>query len=625
MLLLLPPELIKVVLFHYACPTLVGRPVSLEPVQLVCKRLNDLVVGSNDLYELVFSAKFSSRFAQDLAGLTSPNWRFQLDYYNQALALVQLRAFPPDPVELQQLLWAVYVMCLEDDDGLNRAQLDSVHAYDWIKSYVMNHLYDGSNENNGWPLESDENALALWIMWYLTTKDRIMSEPEEESDIIVSLVLPYVIGHFRYTTAWAPPNHLHLPLPKRIQLPGNQSAPTTLLISWPTPHGPHPIYKKSRPWNHCLFEHRVALAPPLLTLAAKQHFFIRREIYQFGMPPTMPRTRAEAPERPLPFPTQEDIIEFNSHRLGGFDGLQGGTKIGCRLARAEWRRMQYCANPWSGSRVSNIYIPGSLSGLFVGRMLMMNEFALAGLLANAALPAGLSEMLLSMTVTPVYMRLEELVCRHGEDVLPSTRLRPPPPESPLSEDSDSDSEDVPMPLQEELDHALAQAFDDGMANAFLPPQTSFHNRGEDVGISAPGLDRTYDYHRLVEPSLVHDPEACPGCIRREEKMREIWQQDIENEATRQVLPPCTGVQDVVIRGDTDLKHTRAWGAFTIAGRVRQWDGLIVLMRRSTLATTIFYGYITNDGMSFSGNWRIGTGDPGMPALEGAFSLGKVAE
>lgn len=109
------------------------------------------------------------------------------------------------------------------------------------------------------------------------------------------------------------------------------------------------------------------MIPPLISPAARLLYFARRELLPFGIPPHLPLTRAHA-ERTEIGPTQEDIREFNTGvcaRLVDPDGPS--VQNDC-----DWTRLRTCrdATDVDQPRLGRVYVPGSLSGLFVGRMLV---------------------------------------------------------------------------------------------------------------------------------------------------------------------------------------------------------------------------------------------------------------
>lgn len=252
---------------------------------------------------------------------------------------------------------------------------------------------------------------------------------------------------------------------------------------------------------------------------------------------------------------------------------------------------------------------------------MPNESALAHILQLPNLDSSVSELSLGMSAVPLYMRLEELVCPYGSDVLPCTTRGPPTP--PMDVDEESQVEDELTPAESaELNDTLQATFDDGMLNAYLPDHTT-RDSSDGVHICTP--KRTYVYRRLPIP---HDPETCDGCVKRaEDQARISLDGQLENGSHhRERLPPCTGVQDVYVRGHTDMRHSLAWHPYRFYGRVRQWDGMITIIRVGCDGVKLLlYGYLANDGNTIVGNWRLGLGDVGMPAWEGPFSMSKVDE
>jgi hypothetical protein len=92
-----------------------------------------------------------------------------------------------------------------------------------------------------------------------------------------------------------------------------------------------------------------------------------------------------------------------------------------------------------------------------------------------------------------------------------------------------------------------------------------------------------------------------------------------------LIPPCNGVQDIIITGESDPRHAAAWKHFTFTGRIRNKDGLIAILRTPANAQDgkiIFYGYL-QDGKNFVGRWRMCGGyDIHGPGLEGIFCMSR---
>ncbi|KAK0205932.1 hypothetical protein DFS33DRAFT_1257033 [Desarmillaria ectypa] len=658
-ILSLPAELIEETALYVACSTLEGRPNSIRSFRLTCKAINDVFVHSNAIHRSIFKRKFShSAVARRSFEPTSKEYRQLLQLYDDSLQFIEERRGldAKDPVDAdhmstEEVLWVLTFMCL-DDDGANTLQLNAVGAYEWIHELVTKRLYDGASDNGGWPLDNCKNSLALWVFWSLSTKERILSEPEDVSDKIVNLILPFVTIPFRYAMAFAPPNHFTLPLVSQSGDFSNANTHIpfrtrqTHLLSVLTPHGPFPIYRSTDPiWLQVYFTRRVEITWPLITAAAKLLYFARRERYALGMMPTLPRDRADAIQRRMTGATQADIIEINRNRLGGPNGKDGGTKLpdsvtsvgpdgidersqASRLYDADWYRLRLCGN----FRRGDVYTLGSLTGLWAGRMLNPNPHQHNG--HPVPLPAGFDEMLLSLTNRPIYMRLQEFVSYAGGDIVPSGARGPQPlslyedaegDEEDDDDDDDDDTDDSPVP--EINDQRLLEEFDQGLRNAYFPDgvaEESFKGTYDGTGMRMTCGGKEYVYHKLG--GTQHDPNSCVGCAMKEKQVMPAWSEE-EHPADMVPLPPCTGVQDVIVTGSTDDRHGQAWNHYTYYGRVRRWDGMIGILRVPRdrgLGKWFFYGYIVG-GKNFVGNWRITHEDPGMPTVEGAFCLSKVTE
>jgi hypothetical protein len=97
---------------------------------------------------------------------------------------------------------------------------------------------------------------------------------------------------------------------------------------------------------------------------------------------------------------------------------------------------------------------------------------------------------------------------------------------------------------------------------------------------------------------------------------------------------CNGVLDIALVGETDFKHGQAWNHYKFYGRVREWDGLVALVRIPAhqaphpalgLGLWVFSGYIVG-GQNFVGTWRaLGDVDPVAPTLESSFAMTRREE
>ncbi|PBK58234.1 hypothetical protein ARMSODRAFT_967903, partial [Armillaria solidipes] len=205
--------------------------------------------------------------------------------------------------------------------------------------------------------------------------------------------------------------------------------------------------------------------------------------------------------------------------------------------------------------------------------------------------------MLLLTNRPIYMRLQEFISYAGADVIPSGARGPQPLSSYEDakgdeEDDDEDADDPPVPKIN--DQRLLEEFDQGLCNAYFPDsvtQDSFKGTYDGAGVCVNCGGKEYVYHKLG--GLQHDPESCEGCAMREKQVMPAWSEE-GHPADVVPLPPCTGVQDVIVTGSTDDRHGQAWNDYSYYGRVRHWDGMIGILRvprDRTLGNWFFYGYI----------------------------------
>lgn len=67
-------------------------------------------------------------------------------------------------VEVQTHLFTAYILML-DNDGKNYAQLEWAGIDAYVDGYIRQSLFSDRDTNMGWPIDSSENACALWLAW----------------------------------------------------------------------------------------------------------------------------------------------------------------------------------------------------------------------------------------------------------------------------------------------------------------------------------------------------------------------------------------------------------------------------------------------------------------------------
>jgi hypothetical protein len=303
--------------------------------------------------------------------------------------------------------------------------------------------------------------------------------------------------------------------------------------------------------------------------------------------------------------------------------------------------MTFCFDPWNKMPLKGVtYTHGMLNGLWQGRMLVPVQAGLLGLTLTPQMPATFGEGNPTVTTVPLFMRLREHHCIN--------------PHSPVITGGQRDG------------------FDDGLANAWLPPNRIFESEGKVVVTDPEARQSVYETYVEGKPNS-HDEEVCEACVidrqNKDAAMRDrsaaLSQppamdsaiEDIfvscglgaddnmdvddmdsgsesdpyESDTEECIHNSCSGIQDLLFTGETDLSHGQAWNHYIFYGRVRTWDGLIALVRvprhvngseHGYLGRWVFTGYIVG-AQNFVGTWRaIGVADVGIPTWESAFTVSR---
>jgi hypothetical protein len=202
-------------------------------------------------------------------------------------------------------------------------------------------------------------------------------------------------------------------------------------------------------------------------------------------------------------------------------------------------------------------------------------------------------------------------------------------------------------------------FDDGLFNAYFP-LSRITETDDGVEICSDS-GNVYNYETYVpgQPNS-HNEQTCTMCNKRRSRddrkslLNSEWltrssssssekdedesapgpedgggnaNENESNDDAHENFPEysCNGIQDITITGATDHLHGEAWCHYRYYGRIRPWDGLIVILRTpshpgSPWGRWVFTGYLT--GENIVGNWRQTGADVGVPTWESAFIMSK---
>lgn len=178
-----PQEVLEHIAFFAATDVFPGPPAGLLPLLTVNRRIHSyLSIASNHhLYARIFQDKFdivapnrrldgisSAVIAKELQRrcLSLKRFRAKMDWTMSSIAI---RGDEENTV--RSVLWIAYLMMLEND-GKNEQQLRLYAQLDeWLKDYWFHaqgaSLVVRSINANQWPPNNEQNALAMWLFWFL--------------------------------------------------------------------------------------------------------------------------------------------------------------------------------------------------------------------------------------------------------------------------------------------------------------------------------------------------------------------------------------------------------------------------------------------------------------------------
>jgi hypothetical protein len=171
-LLDLPGEVLEHIGDFLVASQLLGPPSVLLPLLSTCTRLYEQLSPHVNAHfgKRIFCQKFDHAAIlrrQPMLRLTSQTFVDQLVRYCTALRIIKDGDIGIDPDDVYEALWVCFLMLLEDD-GRNGRQVKWANARGFVARWLEHKLYESSQ--NGWPVDSNENGLALWIHWLTTTK-----------------------------------------------------------------------------------------------------------------------------------------------------------------------------------------------------------------------------------------------------------------------------------------------------------------------------------------------------------------------------------------------------------------------------------------------------------------------
>lgn len=165
----IPQEILQKIALYAIDDSPLGPPRELHSLLLTCKTFNKYLSPQNasELYFSVFSQQFDVLAPQCRLGHQAARENTALELSRRFSALRIFRNPLSDDHSLTEALWIAYLMVEDQDTSQkNIQQLIRAGFPAFLDSYLLDHLYD---DENGWPVMSEQNSLALALAWYLAS------------------------------------------------------------------------------------------------------------------------------------------------------------------------------------------------------------------------------------------------------------------------------------------------------------------------------------------------------------------------------------------------------------------------------------------------------------------------
>jgi hypothetical protein len=166
------PEILQKIALFAVISTPLGPPRDLYSLSLVCHAsFRILSLNSTELYTQILTDKFDVSMVMSRLGKSyvQSNAKVELRRRFRALDIFLKRKL--DDPWLTEALWIAYFM-LEDSytSHKNIKQLLWAGLPAFLDSFLRKRLYEGSSQNNGWPLPNVKNSLAVALLWLLSSE-----------------------------------------------------------------------------------------------------------------------------------------------------------------------------------------------------------------------------------------------------------------------------------------------------------------------------------------------------------------------------------------------------------------------------------------------------------------------
>ncbi|KAF8622009.1 hypothetical protein AX15_007363 [Amanita polypyramis BW_CC] len=581
----------------------IGPPVGLRSLLLLSRHIYARTCVKNNvrLYSRLFQLKFD---CSALRRRCSEGWTtdrcFASELIKRFTAMKRIR----NQVFHFDDLWTCYLMMLEND------QKNVDHLLNWAN--LKRHLYAliiARAQAPPRPINEDSTlyALTTWLLWMTSSRETFTTESSEILKKISQVLHPLLAAGYLHPSSYAPDTCFDLPLRGPIDF-GNRRC-----------SGPEPPKAQIVHYSHAL-----TVSYPFATTAATLLWVMQAEVQQNEQ--SFPRGAHMLPhnreEANAVGPTYEDIYDFHYRvrvqecysRPASEQNLDPEIAAeGSRRFDEAWTRLVACHDPCLGDVPLRgpVYKIGTLSGRWSGRFILPHfEAHMNSVLLHR------SPQAVRLVQKPLYWTLREHHCLG--------------PDEPLSV-------------------GMHESGVDDVLNAWLPRGYTIEQAEDAIVVCDPNTEQSARYETFISGDPAHySRQAC-------EKLKKHWisaaaaaadgAEEIDNNSASGVIDPSSsyidnddeyadyvdhlssGVTDILVSGETGSPGD-AWGHFQVIGRVRPWDGFVVLLQipgptSAHLGRWIFKGYVHE--RNFVGRWRETSTSVGMVGLEGGFVMTRREE
>ncbi|KAI0652579.1 hypothetical protein C8Q79DRAFT_898223 [Trametes meyenii] len=681
----LPPDVILHIALELATIDILGPPRYLPPLLQVCRYVYDVLKANKKaLMARIYRSKFDTRAAQRRLGaatLTNSALAFQLQ--KQTCALKRLRHGDIDSHHLTADLWTAFIMFLEND-GRNYAHLmEYAHIDAVVERFMDARLWAFRESNLGWPIDSTPSSLIVWMLWFTMSPERLSGMSEDRRGRYMDLLRPFALIPVMYYPFFAP--DVRFDLPDEDALPPPDDAATQFGF-FPTYREPDMVVEQVLHFGRqvsimppliglgakmvfVMLAEAVSYDPPSVLAVDRAHADPAD-----GVRPTQADFLEWATVRGVKLYKPGawdwmDALSSDQRRLENDVSWRKELKSVSASFDNDWNRLAGCYDPRHDLPLKGVvYTFGSIAGMFAGRMQIPDLFRYRDVVQAQHMPE-LTEFPL-VSELPVFVRFTEHHCIDPQIPVPtgtiaggflddvqnayfphsvhfrhvghSLRIDVPGTRhaaryetyiegKPNSHNSRTcrictfrqEAEDRDLRariatlhrrLQGEPDDMVVEEEEDAMDTVptLRSRSSSVSSQDSDAYYFGDGDDRLYTHQLRLE----RDREA-------EELVDELMSDGLPDNYEEYIENECNGIQDIIITGEVLPHHAEAWHHYRFYGRVRKWDGLIVLVRLPTLLPynmkTIFRGYMIGN-KNFVGSWRTYSDNPNAIPLEGPFAL-----